>query len=213
MVKVITLLKKLKVNLEDNHIEKDMVKKYKFLKYDYEKMKLFVGNKNLCITCNRFMTCKNSISHMVQFDFHSYDHLTFNDYPKHVPLNSFQFSIDKESLIFNIHLKRIFLTHESLSIYLSNNLAFPMESFYYINNIRKDREYLFLRYRISKYYRKKFIKKLNGKNFLHNWNEIKYLGNSWNSQRGEIGMNLIERPKKKRYLIKNNTFVLYIERM
>ena len=203
MVKIFNLVKKTKHSLKNSHSEEE---RFLFHKYYYEKTRLFKSIKNLCILCNRFLICRNIISKNLPMDFHSFDHKMLNNYPKHIPVNSFRFSIDDESSMFNIHLEKNFPTYESFSFYMSKSSIIPMESFYYTNNFRKKREYLFLKYRISKYFRKKCRKKFNGKNFLHSWNDIKCVGKNWNSQRGEILVNLIQNPKKKKNINKKQKF-------
>ena len=198
MAKLFNFIGKKEENFLKNFPDDNISKIFQYLKYKTEKKMVYIGTKTICILCNRFIVCKNTVSQIIQNDFHLNDHLTVNDYPNHVPVKSYQFSLDKEVLLFNIQTRKNFLTYENMTYDFPKKTLLPVESFFHSNTIRKEREYMFLKHRISRFYVQKYTKKINGKNFLYSWHENKGLRKNWTTQRGEISLGMINKSIDKK---------------
>jgi len=206
MVKFFNFAEKKEDKFLKNYSDDNIYKIFQYLKSKNEKRKLYIGTKTICIFCNRFIVCKNIVSQIIQHDFHLIDHSTVNDYPNHIPVKSFQFSLDKEVSLFNIQTRKNFLTYENVIYNFSKNIFIPIESFFHSNNNRKEREFMFLKHRISKFYVKKYRKKINGKNFLYSWNENKGLRKNWTTQRGEISLGMFKKSIEKKKITEKKNF-------
>ena len=130
-------------------------------------------------------------------DYHDSTHFMVNDFPNYIPLKSYQSTLDLESYFLNVQMQKNFLIWENFTDYLLKKIIVSYQSLNQLKNLRKNREYIFLNYRISSFLKKTLKKKINLKNILHGWGEIKGPNCNWVPQRGEILIGFPEKCIKK----------------
>lgn len=153
--------------------------------------------RRICVFCIRLMIDGFGNSMVCHSDFHNLTHLMVNDLPNYIPLKSYQVAIDLESSFLNTQLQKNFPIWENYTDYLLKEIILPYQSLNQLKNLRKNREYVFLNYRISNFLKKTIKKKINLKNILHGWSELKGPNSNWISQRGEILTGFPEKCIKK----------------
>ena len=185
MTKFIRLISKF-----EKKIQKYIIKKKNFTDFSiYKNIKKvrysYLQQRKICVFCNRHNIEKDDDSVIFQIDNHIFDHRTINDYTNNIPARFFMLSINTENSLLNINLSKNFLVIENLVNFFNPRKILSYEFFNYSTN-SKNKDYLFLKYRISKFWGKKDWDSFNWKNFLHAGSEFKGLKNNLISQRGEI---------------------------
>ena len=190
MTKFIRLISKFEKKIQNyiikkkNYTDFSIYKNIKRVRYSY------LQQRKICMFCNRHNIEKDNCSVIFQIDNHIFDHRTINHYTNNIPARFFMFSINTENSLLNINLCKNFLVIENLVNFFNPKNILSYEFFNYSTN-SKNKNYLFLKYRISKFWGKKNWNDFNWKNYLHAGSEFKGLKNNLISQRGEnlLGFN------------------------
>jgi len=123
---------------------------------------------------------------MIHIDNHLPEHNMLTDLPTYIPVRTYHCTIDLESIVININMQKNFQIWENFFFFFAKKFLVLNASTYYINSVRKNREYVFLNYRLSNIFIKTRKLKKNWKNILHGWNDIRSSKNTLVPQRGEV---------------------------
>jgi len=186
MAKILKFINKFEKKLSHVLTNEGFLLHFYLSKKIFKSQKFHFNQREICIFCNRYIIEKFKHSKLIQIDNHLADHSMFDDLPTHIPVSTYQSTIDLESIIINVNMQKSFQIWENFFFFLSKKLVLPNYLAYYVNNVRKDRDYIFLKYRLSGICTMKKRKKRKWKNILHGWNEIKGSKNNLVPQRGEF---------------------------
>jgi hypothetical protein len=157
---------------------------------------IYNHQRKICIFCNRLVFENEDNYGKIQLDYHLSDHFMVEDLPNFIPIKSYECTTELEVFIHSLHLEKNYKIWENFSLYFLGKNILSYQFFYQLNNERKNREYVFLKYRIAKLCRREKIKKLKWKGILHGWNGIKEPKENFISQRGEFLIGLPEKFSK-----------------
>lgn len=153
-----------------------------------------------CFFCKRFIMKKYQNLQKIQLDYHINDHLMFNESCNNIPINSYFMKVDTESILFNTNIQRNYSFKENFNSYSPENLFLLNENFFQSHMFRKNTNYIFSKYRISKFSKSLWKKQTKTKTILRGWNDKKGPKKNWIFQRGEVllGFPEIFREKKQK---------------
>ena len=202
MVRSFSFLKRFERNIIDTLLKE----KISLNLFYYKNMRIgknsFFRKKNKCFLCEKYLVEKGHSVSMFQFDNHNFDHAMFSELPNHIPIKFHTLSIDEECFSSWIHMQKNFPILENFCFFLLGNKVLRNEFFYYTNYEKRNKEYIFLKFRISMFWKKFPRKQFNWKNILHGWRELKKPQDNWISQRGEFFLGFPEKCFKKKNGIK-----------
>ena len=198
MVKVLCL----KYDFEEKSEHKVKMEKNNdgfFFYYRMVKLKkLYTQSRKYCFFCNRYIMESNEYFDKIQFDSHISDHLMITDSFNNIPVNLYFMGVNIESILFDINAQKSSLIKENFYNYSSKNLFLLHEIFLHSLNTRQSKNYIFSKYRISKFFRSLINKQINAKNILHGWNDKRGPKKNWIAQRGEVLIGFPEIFRKKK---------------
>jgi|NorSeaMetagenome_1021524.scaffolds.fasta_scaffold48080_1 hypothetical protein len=166
-------------------------------------------SRKYCFFCNRYIMEKYDYFHKIQFDNHIYDHFMMNESLNNIPISLCFMGVDIESILFDINAQKSSLIRENFFNYSSKNLYLLHEISFYSLNIRQNRNYIFSKYRISKFFKSLVKKQINTKNILHGWNDKRGPKKNWMAQRGEVLIGFPETFRAKKEGLKKTLRMLF----
>jgi hypothetical protein len=151
-----------------------------------------------CFFCNRYIMKKYQNLQKIQLDYHINDHLMLNESCNNIPINSYFMKADVESILFDTNIQRNYSVKENFNNYSHENIFLLNEIFFHSHIIRKNKNYIFSKYRISKFSKSLLKKQTKIKTILHGWNDKKGPKKNWIFQRGEVLLGFPEMFRKKK---------------
>ena len=153
-----------------------------------------------CFFCNRYLMKKYQNLQKIQLDYHLNDHLMFNESCNNIPINSYFMKVDTESKLLDTNIQINYSVKENFNGYSSENFFLINEIFFQSHILRKNTNYIFSKYRISKFSKSLLKKQTKTKTILRGWNDKKGPKKNWIFQRGEVllGFPEIFREKKQK---------------
>ena len=186
MTKFVNFLTKLEKKLSLNFSNGKFLNNF-FMRKKINKIKRrYFNQREICTFCNRYTIEKYKQPKMIHIDNHLPEHNMLTDLPTYIPVRTYHCTIDLESIVININMQKNFQIWENFFFFFAKKLLVFNASTYYINKVRKTREYVFLNYRLSNIFIKTRKLKKNWKNILHGWNDIRSSKNTLVPQRGEV---------------------------
>lgn len=198
MVKILNFKNDFEENLDIQIKEEKLNSDFFFYQRIIEFKDIYYQPRKYCFFCNRYIVKKYQKLQKIQLDYHINDHLMFNESCNNIPINSYFMGVDIESILFDTNIQKNYSVKENFNNYSPENLFLLNEIFSQLHILRKNKNYIFSKYRIGKFSKSLFKKQNKTKTILHGWNDKKGPKKNWIFQRGEVLLGFPEMFRKKK---------------